>query len=59
MKPLAFAADAESCIYRVWVFNGRFAISSPKPPQLPTCLESKGSAQPEYYHPWSTAKKKC
>jgi hypothetical protein len=30
MKPLAFAADAEGYKYIVWVFNGRFAISSPK-----------------------------
>ena len=29
-KPLAFAADAEGYInIKVWVFNGRFAISSP------------------------------
>jgi hypothetical protein len=27
-KPLAFAADAEGYKYIVWVFNGRFAISS-------------------------------
>jgi hypothetical protein len=33
MKPLAFAADAEGYKYIVWVFNGRFAISSPKPHQ--------------------------
>jgi len=33
MKPLAFAADAEGYKYIVWGFNGRFAISSPKPRQ--------------------------
>ena len=31
MKPLAFAADAEGYKYIVWVFNSRFAISSPQP----------------------------
>ena len=34
MKPLAFAADAEGYKYIAWVFNGRFAISSPKPRQI-------------------------
>jgi hypothetical protein len=34
MKPLAVAAGAEGYInIMVWVFNGRFAISSPQPCQ--------------------------
>ena len=35
MKPLALAADGEDYKYKyiVWVFNGRFAISSAKPRQ--------------------------
>jgi hypothetical protein len=35
---MAFAADAEGYKYIVWVFNGRFAISSPSRGKLPTSL---------------------
>jgi hypothetical protein len=31
---MVFAADAEGYKYIVWVFNGRFAISSPKSRQI-------------------------
>ena len=54
-KPLAFAADAEGYKYMVWVFNGRFAISSPKHAKMPVFLEPKCSAPSEYYHPLSSA----
>jgi hypothetical protein len=56
-KPLASAADAEGYKYIVWVFNGRFAISSPKPAQMPVFFEPKCSSPSEYYHPLSSARR--
>jgi hypothetical protein len=46
MKPLAFAADADGhkdivWVFNVWVFNGRFAILSPEPCQLPSFVEKE------------------
>jgi len=49
-KPLAFAADAEGYKYIVWVFNGRFAISSPELCRLPSFVEKESLGTPACYH---------
>jgi hypothetical protein len=56
-KPLAFAADAEGYKYIVWVFNGRFAISSLEPCQLPSFFEKESLGTAAGYH--SAQKKSC
>jgi len=59
MKPLAFAADAEGYKYIVWVFNGRFAISLPKPRQkCRFSLNSSNQDGPDIIITFSSAQKK-
>ena len=52
-----FAADAEGYKYIVWVFNARFAISSPELCQPPSFVKKESLGTAACYH--SAQKKSC